>query len=708
MDKWRSHDNHFRAIFLVQFTPMTVLHELCEHSTDKKSDYRIHPGTELSDGEYKITGSHLKFDVRQSKVSFEKSAVCEQCFLQGQVVSINVCCDHKQIFKITKIINTSQKKGSWAVFKAQQGRIQFKASALLPSEDVYSFVGTSFYYPKNPTIKNNGDKFLNKIQKCLVQTDVLSNFQRCNHKNKTSVCRDICKYLSETFPSVSAKFRNGICRDERFLLDKIKQDPFCLIYRKKEYPISSGCRTTLPYEFQKAFEEFRNELEKDYLVRSFDVCCQLFQGYKKMGFTKEDLQRKATEISLAIILNGHEDKNTKCSGSSIVRYDSLKTVMVRILPNGEPLTSDRVSCNESHWYLNVIRTYEKTLAKYLQLYRIKNREYFEPIFVRTDTCPHKLNNVQHQILNNVGIGRNGLHIITGGPGTGKTTICALMACNIARYDRVHVMAPSGIAAERLFKEIMSLSETSNTSNVSRSTMHRYIFSSHSCFNKPVEAHTRAMMADMIIIDETSMASLILLTHCLHTAIMNGVKTIVLVGDPKQLPSIQHGAILRDILSVVSSYHLTEITRQAETSSIVRNAHKISMGQSNFEIVPGVFEVFKANCPSEVEIMGKSILTKMLIDYPNNTVQVITGSNESVKVFNTEAQNIYNSDGKSSEYKRISNKYCEKYQFRSGDPVIFLNNRYIDTEPKYLNGEGGTIVVNNPNVFVETFDKKCHN
>ena len=99
---------------------------------------------------------------------------------------------------------------------------------------------------------------------------------------------------------------------------------------------------------------------------------------------------------------------------------------------------------------------------------------------------------------------------------------------------------------------------------------------------------------------------------------------------------------------------------------------------------------------------------MLIDYPNNTVQVITGSNESVKVFNTEAQNIYNSDGKSSEYKRISNKYCEKYQFRSGDPVIFLNNRYIDTEPKYLNGEGGTIVVNNPNVFVETFDKKCHN
>ncbi len=158
-------------------------------------------------------------------------------------------------------------------------------------------------------------------------------------------------------------------------------------------------------------------------------------------------------------------------------------------------------------------------------------------------------------------------VLTGGPGTGKTTTTRGMieACRM-EGDRILLAAPTGRAAKRL----------SEATGMEAKTIHRLLE------YKPSEGYQRKeenpLDADVLIVDECSLIDLLLMYRLLK-ALPDSI-TLILIGDPDQLPSVGAGNVLKDILSsgVIPVVRLTRIFRQAQGSRITLNAHRINHGQ----------------------------------------------------------------------------------------------------------------------------------
>ena len=167
-------------------------------------------------------------------------------------------------------------------------------------------------------------------------------------------------------------------------------------------------------------------------------------------------------------------------------------------------------------------------------------------------------------------------ILTGGPGTGKTTI---VSCILDLYQqlgaRVLLMAPTGRAAKRL----------SETTGDEASTIHRALE-----FSPQIGGFRRnaaePLRADVIVVDEMSMVDTFLMYHLLR-AIPQGAR-LVMVGDVHQLPAVGPGNVLKDLMDsgVVPVARLTQIYRQAKESLIVVNAHRVNQGA--FPLLPRRF------------------------------------------------------------------------------------------------------------------------
>ena len=169
----------------------------------------------------------------------------------------------------------------------------------------------------------------------------------------------------------------------------------------------------------------------------------------------------------------------------------------------------------------------------------------------------------------------GVFVLTGGPGTGKTTVVkGILSILRAQGLKVRLAAPTGRAAKRL----------SETTGRKALTIHRLLEANapendeanpQSAFSKDIDDQ---LDADAIILDEVSMVDIILMHHFLN-AVPDGCR-IILVGDTDQLPAVGPGSVLKDIIrcGVIPSLKLTEIFRQAQTSMIIQNAHIINSGR----------------------------------------------------------------------------------------------------------------------------------
>lgn len=158
-------------------------------------------------------------------------------------------------------------------------------------------------------------------------------------------------------------------------------------------------------------------------------------------------------------------------------------------------------------------------------------------------------------------------VITGGPGTGKTTLVnALLKTLAAKKLNIKLCAPTGRAAKRL----------SESTGLEATTIHRLleIDPAYGSFKRNEES---PLLCDYLVIDETSMVDVPLFYSLLKALPLHSA--LLLVGDVDQLPSVGAGQVLKDIISsrVISTVQLTEIFRQAATSKIITNAHSVNQG-----------------------------------------------------------------------------------------------------------------------------------
>ena len=263
--------------------------------------------------------------------------------------------------------------------------------------------------------------------------------------------------------------------------------------------------------------------------------------------------------------------------------------------------------------------------------------------------------------------QQGLLVITGGPGTGKTTI---INCILSLLDRESVLlaAPTGRAAKRM----------SEATGHEASTLHRLLEygGEDGRFTKDEE---NPLDCTCLIVDEMSMVDIFLMRAFLR-AVPQGTR-LILVGDADQLPSVGAGNVLGDILKsgAVPSIRLTEIFRQAESSLIVRNAHAINRGEMPVLNQKGgnfFFErmAFGEDAARDIVELCSARLPKFLKSFePMRDIQVLSPTKKGacgVLTLNTMLQAALNPpDGKKKELA-----YGEKI-FRQGDKVMHIKNNY---------------------------------
>lgn len=269
-------------------------------------------------------------------------------------------------------------------------------------------------------------------------------------------------------------------------------------------------------------------------------------------------------------------------------------------------------------------------------------------------------------------------VLTGGPGTGKTTTTLAIIKMFQKMGASCLLAaPTGRAAKRL----------SETTGMEAKTIHRLLEF------KPSEGYKRnsenPLDCDVLIIDEASMVDIILMYNLLKA--VSDETVVILVGDVDQLPSVGAGNVLKDIIvsGIVSVVRLTRIFRQAQGSAIITNAHRINKGE-----MPRLrcgrnsdFFFIEEEDPSKVAETIKELCVKRLPAYygvnPISDIQVLCPMQRG----EVGAQNLNSVLQDALNRTDITIKYGG-VEYRLHDKVMQIKNNY---DKNVFNGDIGTIV-----------------
>ncbi|HEX9017222.1 MAG TPA: ATP-dependent RecD-like DNA helicase [Chloroflexota bacterium] len=276
--------------------------------------------------------------------------------------------------------------------------------------------------------------------------------------------------------------------------------------------------------------------------------------------------------------------------------------------------------------------------------------------------------------------KNKVTVITGNPGTGKTTcVRSILRLAEAKKKTFVLAAPTGRAAKRL----------SEATGRPAKTIHRLLElrpGGDAKYN--IE---NPLPADLVVVDETSMMD-VLITNSLLKAVSPDAH-LVLVGDVDQLPSVGPGNVLRDVIDsgVVPVVRLDAIFRQAQESSIVMNAHRINQGEMpQFDQGHGETFMFQEEDQDRVfetivELVTRRIPRKFGHDAMRH-VQVLSPmyrGKAGVAFLNEQLQEVLNPPDERKAEKRYGGRL-----FRVGDKVMQVRNNY---EKEVFNGDAGRIV-----------------
>ena len=316
------------------------------------------------------------------------------------------------------------------------------------------------------------------------------------------------------------------------------------------------------------------------------------------------------------------------------------------------------------------------------------------------------------------VNENNVTIITGGPGTGKTTIIkSIIDIYEQKGNKVVLCAPTGRAAKKM----------TETTGKEASTLHRLLeigkIDENNFYQTSTEYEGAPIDADLIIVDELSMVDMFVMSYLLK-CIYKGTK-LILVGDCDQLSSVGPGSVLKDLITSeqVVTIHLDKIFRQAAKSKIILNAHRVNSGEPF--ITKGdedyteetMDDFFYINEASQEKILEQvlSLCTGRLKNYGDydffQSIQVLTPTKKGM--LGTRELNRALQERLNPNVHDLPEKASMGAIYRAGDRIMQVKNNYdIDWEREngygnvevgkgVFNGEIGTITeVSEKNKIIE--------
>lgn len=400
----------------------------------------------------------------------------------------------------------------------------------------------------------------------------------------------------------------------------------------------------------------------------------------RMGFSPESSMRMKAGISFALSM-------AASNGHTYLLYEDLYEESKRLLGISEAefendiyeLTIERKIVlkevkGERRVYNNNLYYMELTVARKLLDLNAKSENNYKVMEAKVKEVEAKtgikLGDLQRKAVYEAV--ESGLVIITGGPGTGKTTtINAIIRLFEMQNMEILLAAPTGRAAKRM----------TETTGMEAQTIHRLL----ELNGNPEEGGSmrfernelNPLEADVIIIDEMSMVDIYLM-YSLLKAVTVGTR-LILVGDVNQLPSVGPGKVLKDIIGSekFNVVRLSEIFRQAAESDIITNAHKINAGQSiRLDNKSKDFFMLSMNSSLQIQRALVSLIAEKLPPYVDATkydIQVLTPSRKGelgVENLNKILQQYINPPAPNKREKQWGEMI-----FRENDKVMQIKNDY---------------------------------
>ena len=302
----------------------------------------------------------------------------------------------------------------------------------------------------------------------------------------------------------------------------------------------------------------------------------------RLGVEKENRKRIMSGIKYSLIkitYTGHcctlkENLIEHVKQLLGVNEETVEDGLINLKVNDDIVIENREG--ENWVYLkSFYATEEKIAQRIISLAKSKNMKKIHNIDKELNLIEKKsdifLSEKQKEAIRE--INENNVTIITGGPGTGKTTIIkSIIEIYKQKKYKIVLCAPTGRAAKRM----------TETTGEEAYTLHRLLeigkIDDDSIYKKNNEYQGTPIDADIIIVDEVSMVDMFIMSYLLD-CIYKGTK-LILVGDSDQLPSVGPGSVLQDIIKSeqIKTVHLDKVFRQAARSKIIVNAHRVNNGE----------------------------------------------------------------------------------------------------------------------------------
>lgn len=419
------------------------------------------------------------------------------------------------------------------------------------------------------------------------------------------------------------------------------------------------------------------------------LCGEIYGvGFEKADAIAKDLgMKKNAPERIAMGLKYVLMHNAASNGHSFLPLDKLCAVAKRLLSCEMNEIEDEAAALETRGEIVCVR-HEGMKCAYLRDY-YEAEKYTAEKLCALDRAGKNLgednvlslismvereSNMEYAVLQKRAIcqaASNGVFILTGGPGTGKTTVVrAIIRVFDAMGLRIALAAPTGRAAKRM----------SQSAGEEAKTVHRLLEMEYGAEDKLRfrKNEKDQLEDDVIIIDEASMLDL-MLTDALLKAIKPGAR-LILIGDVNQLPPVGAGHVFDDIIKSdrFATVELTHIFRQAQESLIVTNAHAVNHGEyMNLESKSGDFFFLPrqedAQTAATIAELCKKRLPKSYGLTVFDGIQVITPSRKGdagTEMLNSALQSVINPPARGKAEKKVRD-----FTLREGDKVMQIKNNY---------------------------------